>query len=105
MDTVNSSKMGKSAVVSQFTESSHKGQDEGLLHNRWSEALLDLICAAAINSRFCQTLLFEPDKAIDSGFNGQQFEVTPQERLLVRSIYATSLPDFVQQIDDKITSR
>lgn len=105
MDSVDSAENLGAIRLSRFAESDTKNRGLRILEDKWSDSLIEAICAAAINERFCQTLLFNPDSAIASGFNGQQFSVTTQELLLIRSIQATSLTGFIQQLKERTVLR
>lgn len=85
----------------RLAESTVENQEAGLLNTGWSTSLIELICAAAINQGFCDTLLVEPDKALVSGFNGQRFFVTDQEYIWIKSVRAASLPEFIHQLKEK----
>lgn len=102
MNPVNSSEKSMfTAAAPRFAESDAERYPLGLLTTAWSDSLIELICAAAISERFCQTLLFNPDVALSHGFNGQRFVLTSQELHLVRSIRATSLVEFIQELKDR----
>ena len=99
MNPVNSSEKSLFSVAApRFAESDAEQHPLGLLTTSWSDSLIELICAAAISERFCQTLLANPDIALSHGFNGQSFTLTSQELHLVRSIQATSLVGFIQEL-------
>lgn len=53
-----------------------------------------LVAAAAISKPFCRLLLDEPEQALQAGFQGESFLLTNEERALVVSIRARSLPEF-----------
>lgn len=57
-----------------------------------------LIGAALINKTFCRFLLADPIRAIESGFNGEYFELAPQVYAQIRRIRADSLEEFVRQL-------
>lgn len=60
--------------------------------------LTRLISVAIISQRFRDLLLHDPARALDAGFHGQQFRLTPEQRELVLSIQAVSLTDFAAQL-------
>jgi hypothetical protein len=62
-------------------------------------ALSRLIAAAVINQRFCSLLLANPSAAINQGFNGESFELSPQAKELVLSIHAASLAEFANALE------
>jgi len=62
------------------------------------KSLNQLLCAATVNRRFCQTLLQNPSQAIATGYLGQTFALSPEERELVTGIRAQQLEDFAAQV-------
>lgn len=62
------------------------------------KGLNQLLSAATINNRFCDTLLHDPAEALTAGYFGQAFSLTPEERDLVIGIHAQRLEDFAEQI-------
>jgi hypothetical protein len=62
------------------------------------KSLNQLVCAATINTRFRETLLNDPAKAIANGYFGQSFALTQEERDLVLGIRAKGLEDFAAQV-------
>lgn len=60
--------------------------------------LNQLVCAALINDRFCQTLLSNPAQALAMGYQDQSFSLTPEERTFVLGVRARQLEDFAAQI-------
>ncbi len=60
---------------------------------------LNRVFSAAVVSRiFCETLLRTPEQALTEGYLGQPFQLTEQEKALITSIRAKSLPDLAQQV-------
>ncbi len=57
-----------------------------------------LITAAVINQEFRQLLLSNPEKAINTGYNGEKFSLERAEKELILSIRATSLADFAVKL-------
>ncbi len=62
------------------------------------EAISRLISAAVVDPTFRKLLLSKPEKAIQSGYNGETFDLTEYDRTLLSSIQASSLPDFAAQM-------
>jgi hypothetical protein len=60
--------------------------------------LNQLLCAATVNVRFCETLLRDPARAIATGYYGHSFSLTPEEEELVIGIQAQKLEDFASQV-------
>ena len=57
-----------------------------------------LLAAAVINPDFCHRLLVDPELALESGFQGEEFLFTEEERELIVSIRAASLADLASQL-------
>jgi hypothetical protein len=62
------------------------------------KGLNQLLCAAAINRRFCEMLLHDPAQAVAKGYLEQTFSLTAEERELVTGIRAQYLDDFAAQV-------
>lgn len=60
--------------------------------------LSKLFEAAVINRQFCQLLLSQPEAALQQGYQGYSFDLSPEEQALIVSIRANSLPDLAQQV-------
>jgi hypothetical protein len=61
-------------------------------------SLNQLLCAAAINRQFREVLLRDPAQALATGYQGQTFALTPEERQVVTGIQAEQLADFAAQV-------
>jgi len=57
-----------------------------------------IISAAVINERFCNLLLKDPEKAINSGYSGETFELNLEDKRRLSSIRANSLSDFASKL-------
>lgn len=68
-------------------------------------AIHRLLVAAAINKRFCAALLHNPAHAVESGFGGERFQLSERTLDLMTSIRVSTLPDFVQQLDESLSKR
>jgi hypothetical protein len=62
------------------------------------KGLNQLLCAATVNSRFRETLLQEPARAIATGYLGQTFSLTSEERTLLTNIQAQHLEDLAAKV-------
>lgn len=69
-------------------------QDLRELHPEYSR----ILSAAVINRDFRDMLLNDPDKAISSGFNGETFMLSIEERKEIKSLKGLSLKDFASQL-------
>jgi hypothetical protein len=67
------------------------------------KSLNQLLCAATVNSRFRETLLRDPAKAIAAGYFDHTFALTQEEHDLVVGIRAKGLEDFAAQIYNYIS--
>jgi hypothetical protein len=67
------------------------------------KSLNQLLCAATVNSTFCEMLLRDPDQAIRAGYLDHTFSLTPEERELVVGIRAQRLEDFAAEVYTWIT--
>ena len=57
-----------------------------------------LLAAAAINPGFCRLLLDDPELALKSGFQGEDFSFNEEEYSLILSIRADSLVNLANQL-------
>ena len=57
-----------------------------------------LFAAAVVNNQFCQTLLNQPELALQQGYFGDTFDLSLEEQALIVSIRAKSLPELAQQV-------
>jgi len=63
-----------------------------------------LFAAAIVNDQFRETLLSQPEEAIASGYLGQTFTLTDQEKTLIQSIRADTLTDLAQKVNRALKS-
>ena len=61
-----------------------------------------LFAAAIVSDQFRATLLREPDQALANGYLGQTFPLTDQEKKIIKTIRAETLPDFAQQVNQAL---
>ena len=64
-----------------------------------------LLAAAAINPRFRSVLLADPGRALKAGFGGEQFPLSQPVQETLISIQASTMPDFVRKLDEKLPYR
>ena len=57
-----------------------------------------LIEAAVVSRQFCQLLLSQPEAALQQGYLGNTFNLTLDEKALIVSIRANSLPELAKQV-------
>ena len=62
------------------------------------KGLNQLLCAAVVNDRFCETLLRNPAQALALGYYDHTFSLTAEERDMVIGIHAQKLEDFAAQV-------
>lgn len=68
-------------------------------------AIRRLLVAAAISQRFCAVLLRDPGHAIRIGFGGEKFSLSEATLSLLTSIRVSTLPEFIQQLDENLSKR
>ena len=72
----------------------HAHQDLREIHPEYSR----ILSAAVINERFRDKLLNDPAKAIATGFNGESFSLSEDERNELSSLKGLSLSEFALQL-------
>lgn len=68
-----------------------------------SREISRLLTAALVNHKFSDLLLTDARAALTTGYNGESFQLSPEETRLVLSIQASSLHDFASQLVTKTT--
>lgn len=63
-----------------------------------SNQLNRVFAAAVVNRQFCEMLLKNPREALQKGYLGETFTLTPEEVSLIASIRADTLPDLARQM-------
>ena len=58
-----------------------------------------LFAAAIVSDQFRETLLRKPDEALTTGYLGQTFLLTDQEKTIIKSIRADTLTDLAQKVN------
>ena len=61
-----------------------------------------LFAAAVVSGQFREMLLQRPEEALASGYLGQGFALTDQERSVIKSIRAENLTDFAQKVNQAL---
>ena len=64
-----------------------------------------LLAAAAISPRFCAGLLSNPEHTLQNGFGGEYFPLSQPTMQLLVSIQASSLSEFVNSLDEKLSHK
>jgi hypothetical protein len=54
--------------------------------------------AAVVSRQFCQLLLNQPEVALQQGYRGNTFDFSAEEKALIISVQAGSLPELAQQV-------
>jgi hypothetical protein len=57
-----------------------------------------LLAAAVVNPRFCRLLLEDPELALETGYQGETFSFSIEERDLIMSIRADTLSNLAAQL-------
>jgi hypothetical protein len=68
------------------------------------EGLYQLLCAAMVDSQFCEILLRDPPRAISGGYLDHTFSLTSEEWGLVVSLRARELEDLASQIQSWVST-
>ncbi|MBI2333500.1 MAG: hypothetical protein HYU84_15320 [Chloroflexi bacterium] len=63
-----------------------------------SNGLNRVFAAAVVNRQFCEMLLKNPREALQKGYLGEMFILTPEEVSLIASIRADTLSDLARQV-------
>jgi hypothetical protein len=63
-----------------------------------------LLAAAVVNTQFKTLLLDNPEFALENGYLGESFQLTEEERALLVSIRAGTLPDLAKQLTGALVS-
>lgn len=67
-----------------------------------SDSITRLLVAAAVNSRFCTTLLADPQHAVRAGFGGEGFPLSRPTFEALASIRASSLSEFALMLNEML---
>lgn len=68
-----------------------------------SDSITRLLVAAAVNPRFCATLLADPQHAVRAGFGGEGFPLSRPTFDALASIRAATLPEFAIKLNEMLT--
>ena len=68
-----------------------------------SNGLNRVFAAAVVNRQFCDMLLKNPQEALQRGYLGETFILTPEESALISSIRANTLSDLAKQVYGSLT--
>lgn len=68
----------------------------------FSAGLTELVCAAVVSKPFRQSLLANSLETIKEGYLGYEFRLTAAEYDAVKDIEATTLQQFVTQLERKM---
>lgn len=72
--------------------------------SRDTDSISRLLIAAAINPRFCVTLLADPQQALQSGFGGERFPLSEIALEALMSIRAATLPDLALELKRRLAN-
>ena len=61
-----------------------------------------MLSAAVVSAAFRRLLLTDPAAALSRGYNGESFEIQPEELAQIVLIRATSLAEFADQLIDRL---
>ena len=68
-------------------------------------AIRRLLTAAAISAQFCNALLVDPGDTVRRGFGGEHFLITEPTMHMLSSVRASTLPEFIYRLDEKLSNR
>jgi hypothetical protein len=69
-----------------------------------ADAISRLLVAAAVNPKFCARLLADPQQALQAGFGGEGFPLSPPALDALISIRAATLPEFALKLNEMLTA-
>jgi len=89
--------------MAMFTPNSLTSSKYGLQKPAMERSGLHRLFAAAIvSNQFRTKLLSEPEVALANGYLGQPFTLTDHEKKIIKTIRATNLTDFAQQVNQAL---
>ena len=62
-----------------------------------------VLVAASIHAGFCRLLLMDPCQAVSAGFGGERFDLSEANLVILSTIQAETLAEFIQTLNEKIT--
>jgi hypothetical protein len=69
-----------------------------------TDSISRLLVAAAINPRFCASLLADPQHALRAGFGGEGFPLSQTVLDRLAGIQASTLPEFVLKLNEALAT-
>ncbi len=69
-----------------------------------SSGLSRVFAAAVVNQQFCNTLLHDPNEALQNGYLGETFSLSKEEQDLIISIRANTLSDLAKQVNRSLSN-
>lgn len=84
-----------------FAANSRRSTERGARDEGSNKEVNKLLTAAVVSKAFCRLLLTNPAQALEDGYNGMRFALTSQEKELLLSIQATSLPELATQFNSR----
>lgn len=85
-------------IAAPIKSSAQAPQQRARLPRTRSNGLSRVFAAAVVNRQFCEMLLKNPREALQKGYLGEMFILTPEEVSLIASIRADSLSDLARQV-------
>ncbi|MBK6793237.1 MAG: hypothetical protein IPG80_12055 [Anaerolineales bacterium] len=85
-------------IATSFKENVNKVQRPKRKIEPRSAGLNRVFAAAVVNRQFCDMLLKNPREALQKGYLGETFTLTPEEVSLIASIRAETLSDLAKQV-------
>lgn len=84
-------------ITSMFPQAARQAKPPTVPRTR-SNGLNRVLAAAVVNRQFCDMLLKNPQEALQKGYLGETFTLTPEENALISSIRANTLSDLAKQV-------
>ena len=69
-----------------------------------ADSITRLLIAAAVSSRFCASLLTNPQHTVQAGFGGESFPVSQPTMNVLASIRASTLPEFAGKLNEMLAN-
>ncbi|HLO15837.1 MAG TPA: hypothetical protein VK206_13475 [Anaerolineales bacterium] len=70
-----------------------------------TDTITRLLVAAAVNPRFCTSLLTNPQRALKTGFGGESFPLSQPTLDLLVSIQASTLSEFALKLNEVLVNQ
>ena len=69
-----------------------------------ADSISRLLVAAAVNAKFCDRLLANPQQALQAGFGGERFPLSQPTLDMLVSIRASTLTEFALKLNEMLAN-